>query len=179
MTTIGLYEVVTSEGDDGTMHPAEQVWTLCADGAADHGFIAHQSLFVAGIDGGSDDYLYPVGFPLLGHHRWADIIEAAVAYIGRIYGWRNLRLYLGDDSSALILRIPCAVLTRGDFLRHPYPDHPCGCEWEGTRRLVWAPPTDPGAIPISAIATPPPWRPPPASPRPTTRRPSRPRRPDT
>ncbi|MBA8948155.1 hypothetical protein FHS33_006628 [Streptomyces calvus] len=27
MMTTGLYDLVTSEGDDGTMHPAEQLWT--------------------------------------------------------------------------------------------------------------------------------------------------------
>ncbi|MEU6672401.1 hypothetical protein [Streptomyces sp. NPDC046727] len=69
--TSALYEIETSEGDDGTLHPAEQIWTPCADGAAHHGFIAHQGLFVAGIDGGSDDDLYPVGFLVLGHQRWA------------------------------------------------------------------------------------------------------------
>ncbi|WP_157857981.1 hypothetical protein [Streptomyces durhamensis] len=67
--TSALYEVETNEGDDGTMHPAEQVWTPCADGAADYGFIDHQSLCVAGIDGGADDGLYPVGFLVLGHQR--------------------------------------------------------------------------------------------------------------
>ncbi|MFF9336952.1 hypothetical protein [Streptomyces albogriseolus] len=85
MTTTGLYEIKTSEGDDGALHPAEQVWTPCAGGAADHGFIAHQGLFVAGIDGGADDDLYPVGFLVLGHQRWADIIEAAAAYMARVH----------------------------------------------------------------------------------------------
>ncbi|RPK32282.1 hypothetical protein EES39_39280 [Streptomyces sp. ADI92-24] len=74
MTAPALYEIKTSEGADGTMHPAEQLWTPCADGAADHGFIAHQGLFVAGIDGDTDDDLYPVGFLVLGHQRWADTI---------------------------------------------------------------------------------------------------------
>ncbi|MEU9313812.1 hypothetical protein [Streptomyces sp. NPDC048256] len=54
MTTTGLYDIETSEGDDGTLTPAEQIWTPCADGTADHGFIAYQGLFVAGIDGGAD-----------------------------------------------------------------------------------------------------------------------------
>ncbi|WP_432007996.1 hypothetical protein [Streptomyces parvus] len=154
MTTTGLYEIETSEGDDGTPHPAEQLWTPCADGTADHGFIAHQDLFVAGIDGDSDDDLYPVGFLVLGHQRWADIIEAAAAYMARTHGWRNLHLYPSDDPSILIPRIPRAVHTHGVFLRHPHPDYGCGCEWDDTWRMVWAPATEPGAIPITALRHP-------------------------
>ncbi|MGA5771835.1 hypothetical protein ACPC36_30720 [Streptomyces pseudogriseolus] len=138
MTTTGLYEIKTSEGDDGALHPAEQVWTPCAGGAADHGFIAHQGLFVAGIDGGADDDLYPVGFLVLGHQRWADIIEAAAAYMARVH----------------IPRIPRAVLTHGVFLRHPHPDHGCGCEWDDTWRMVWAPAAESGAVPITAMRHP-------------------------
>ncbi|WP_030186947.1 hypothetical protein [Streptomyces sp. NRRL S-813] len=41
--------------------------------------------------------------------RWADVIEAAAAYMARIHGWRNLHLYPGDDPSVLIPRIPRAV----------------------------------------------------------------------
>ncbi|MFE6270479.1 hypothetical protein ACFVQ9_17055 [Streptomyces goshikiensis] len=149
--TAALYEIETS---DGTMHPAEQLWTPCADGAADHGFIAHQDLFVAGIDGGSDDDLYPVGFLVLGHQRWAAIIEASAEYMARIHSWSNLHLYPGGDPSVLIPLIPRAVHTHGVFLRHPHPDHGCGCGWENTWRLVYAPPTGPGAIPITVMRHP-------------------------
>ncbi|WP_223279786.1 hypothetical protein [Streptomyces sp. SDr-06] len=151
MTAPALYEIETSEGDDGTPHPAEQLWTPCADGAADHGFIAHQGLFVAGIDGGGDDDLYPVGFLVLGHQRWADIIEAVAAYMARAHGWRNLHLYPGDDPTVLIPRIPRAVLAYGVFLQHPHPTHSCGCEWDDWWRLVWVPPTKPGVIPVTAM----------------------------
>ncbi|MEU5583011.1 hypothetical protein ABZ791_36055 [Streptomyces huasconensis] len=154
MTAPALYEIETSEGDDGTTHPTEQVWTPCADGTADHGFINHQGLFVAGLGSGTDDDLYPVGFLVLGHQRWADIISAAATYMSRTHGWRNLHLYPGNDPSVLIPRIPRAVHTHGVFLRHPHPDHPCGCEWDGTWRLVWAPPTEPGAIPVTAMRHP-------------------------
>jgi hypothetical protein len=154
VTTPALYEIETSEGDDGTMHPAEQLWTPCADGTADHGFIAHQGLFVAGIDGGADDDLYPVGFLVLGHQRWADTIEAAAAYMSRTHGWRNLHLYPGDDPSVLIPRIPRAVHTHGVFLRHPHQGYSCGCEWDETWRMVWAPATEPGAVPITAMRHP-------------------------
>ncbi|MGW4995438.1 hypothetical protein ACWEQ3_49120 [Streptomyces mirabilis] len=122
MTTKALYEIETSEGDDGTMHPAEQLRTPCADDAADSGFIAHHGLHVTGIDDPTDDHLYPIAFLVLGHQRWADTIEAAAAYMARVHSWRNLHLYPGNDPSVLIPRIPRAVLTWGVFLRHP---HPC------------------------------------------------------
>ncbi|MEU7443487.1 hypothetical protein AB0B12_38030 [Streptomyces sp. NPDC044780] len=35
------------------------------------------------------------------------------------------------------------------MLRHPHPDH--GCEWDDTWRMVWAPRTEPGAVPIIAM----------------------------
>lgn len=89
MTTTGLYDLVTSESDDGTMHPAEQLWTPGED-AVENGFIVHRGMHVTGIDDPTDDHLYPVGFVALGHHRWADIIEAAAAYMARVHGWRNL-----------------------------------------------------------------------------------------
>lgn len=153
MTTT-LYEIETSEGDDGTMHPVEQLWTPCADDAADSGFVAHRGLYVTGIDDATDGHLYPVAFIVLGHQRWADIIEAAAAYMSRIHGRRNLHLYPGDDPAALIPRIPRAVHTHAVFLSHPHPDHPCGCEWEDTWRLVYAPPAEPGAIPITVMRHP-------------------------
>ncbi|MFF8595238.1 hypothetical protein ACF061_28110 [Streptomyces sp. NPDC015220] len=80
MTTTGLYDLVTSEGDDGTRHPAEQLWTPGED-AVENGFLVHRGLHVTGIDDPTDDHLYPVGFVVLGHQRWADIIEAAAAYM--------------------------------------------------------------------------------------------------
>lgn len=74
------YEIETHEVDDDTTQPAEQLWTPCADGAADNGFIAHRGLYVTGIDDATDDSLCLVGFIVLRHQRWADIIEAAAAY---------------------------------------------------------------------------------------------------
>ncbi|PKV77099.1 hypothetical protein [Streptomyces sp. TLI_146] len=143
MTAPALYEIETSEGDDGTMHPAEQLWTPCADDAADHGFIAHQGLFVAGIEGEADDALYPIGFLVLGHQRWADVIEAAAAYMGPGPRLADLPLYPGDDPSILILRIPRAVVTWGAFLRHPHPDRVCGCKGDGTGAWCGQAPTSP------------------------------------
>ncbi|MFI5621727.1 hypothetical protein [Streptomyces sp. NPDC051567] len=87
MTTTAPYEIETSEGDDGTPHPVEQLWTPCADDAPDSGFVAHRDLYVTGIDDATD------------------AIEAAAAYMARVHGWRNLHLYPGGDPSVLIPRI--------------------------------------------------------------------------
>lgn len=154
MTTTALYEIETSEGDDGAMHPAEQLWTPCADGAADSGFVAHRGLYVTGIDDATEDHLYPVAFIVLGHQRWADVIEGAAAYMARVHGWRNLHLYPGDDPSVLIPRIPRAVHTHGVFLRHPHPDHGCACEWDDTWRMVWVPADETDAVPVTALRHP-------------------------
>ncbi|GAA3085014.1 hypothetical protein GCM10020000_84410 [Streptomyces olivoverticillatus] len=62
MTASALHETETSEGDDGTTH---ELWTPCADSAADHGFIAHRGLHITGIDDATEDHLYPVGFIFL------------------------------------------------------------------------------------------------------------------
>lgn len=154
MTTTDLYEIATSEGNDGNLHPFEQIWTPCAADAADSWFIAHRGLHVTGIDNPTEDHLYPVAFLALGHQRGSEIIEAAAAYMARIHGWRNLHLYPGDDPSVLIPLIPRAVHTHGVFLRHPHPDHGCGCEWDDTWRIVWAPDTEPGAVPVTALRHP-------------------------
>lgn len=152
--TAAFYETQTSEGDDGTPHSAEQLWIPCAEDAADNGFIAHRGLYVTGIDDATEDHLYPVGFIALGHQTWAHIIEAAAAYMAQIHGWRNLHLYPGDDPSVLIPFIPRAVRTHGVFLRHQHPDQGCGCEWDDTWRMVWAPATEPGAVPVTALRHP-------------------------
>lgn len=152
MTTTAPYEIETSEGDDGTPHPAEQLWTP-GDDAAENGFIVHRGLYVTGIDDATEDHLYPVAFIVLGHQRWADVIESAAAYMARVHGWRNLHLYPGDDPSVLIPRIPRAVHTHGVFLRHPHPDHGCACEWDDTWRMLWAA-DEPGAVPITALRHP-------------------------
>ncbi|MEU8949646.1 hypothetical protein [Streptomyces sp. NPDC048489] len=152
MTTTGLYEIETSEGDDGTMHPVEQLWTPGED-AGENGFLTHSGFQVTGIDDSTEDHLYPVAFLALGHRKWADIIEAAAAYMSRTHDWRNLHLYPGDDPAILIPRIPRAVHTHGVFLRHSHPDG-CACEWDGAWRMVWASAADPGAIPITAMRHP-------------------------
>ncbi|MGW0836551.1 hypothetical protein [Streptomyces prunicolor] len=152
--TTALYEIETSEADDGTTVPAEAIWTPAGEDATGNGFIVHRGLYVTGIGTCGDDGPAPAAFVLLGHHRWVDVIAGAAAYMDRVYGWRSLHEYPSDDPSDLIPRIPRAVLAHGVFLRHPHPDHPCGCEWEGAWRVVWVPPTTPGAVPITAMRHP-------------------------
>ncbi|MEW1678156.1 hypothetical protein [Streptomyces noursei] len=41
MTTPALHQMETSEGDDGIVHPVEQLWTP-GDDAAENGFLAHR-----------------------------------------------------------------------------------------------------------------------------------------
>ncbi|GHE56284.1 hypothetical protein GCM10018785_26970 [Streptomyces longispororuber] len=152
MTAPALYE--TGSGRDGIMCPVEQLWTPYGQDAEDSGFVAHRGLYVTGIDDPTEDHLFPTGFLVLGHQRWADIIEAAAAYMSQVHSWRNIYLYPGDDPSVLIPRIPRAVHTHGVFLRHPHPDHACGCGWDEAWRMVWAPGTEPGAVPVTALRHP-------------------------
>ncbi|MET7355890.1 hypothetical protein [Streptomyces mirabilis] len=97
MTTTALYEIETSESDDGTTHPAEALWTPAGEDAVDHGFVVHGGVYVAGISSPADDSLYPQAFIALGHHKWDELIEAAAAYMNHVHGWRTLHLYPGDD----------------------------------------------------------------------------------
>jgi hypothetical protein len=102
VTATALYEIETSEADDGATVPAEGIWTPEGEDAADNGFVVYRGLYVAGIGAPNDDSLYPDRFVVLGHQRWADIIEAAAAFMARIHNWRTLHLYPGDDPSELI-----------------------------------------------------------------------------
>ncbi|GDY69075.1 hypothetical protein SAV14893_084680 [Streptomyces avermitilis] len=47
--TTALYEIETSETDDGNARLAECLWTPSGEDAADNGFIAYRGLYVAGI----------------------------------------------------------------------------------------------------------------------------------
>ncbi|WKX14267.1 hypothetical protein [Streptomyces sp. NL15-2K] len=80
-----------SEADDGTTVHAEGIWTPEGQDEADNGFVVYRGLYVAGIGAPNDDSLYPDRFVALGHQRWADIIEAAAAYMDRVHGWRTLQ----------------------------------------------------------------------------------------
>ncbi|MFJ2774285.1 hypothetical protein [Streptomyces sp. NPDC087300] len=91
MTAPASYEIETSEGDDGTMHPVEQLWTPSED-TTKNDFLAHAGLHITGLEGPTDEHPYPVVFLVLGHQTWADVIEAAAAFMFRIHGSRNLHL---------------------------------------------------------------------------------------
>lgn len=149
--TTALYEIETSEADDGTMVPAECLWTPSSEDAATNGFVDYRGLYIAGIGAPNDDGPYPRAFILLGHNRWADVIEAAAAYMDRVHSWRNLHLYPGDDPSVLIPRIPRAVHTHGVFLRHPHPCvHPVDDRCWGSERGVGR--VSPAFAPLRRVA---------------------------
>ncbi|MEU3953605.1 hypothetical protein AB0F45_14995 [Streptomyces achromogenes] len=155
MTTTALYEIEAHEDADGIAHPAERIWTPEDTDAEEYGFLAHRDVHITGIGGPDhDEGAYPTAFVALEHRPWPAVIEAAIAYMDRVYGWKNIHLYPGDDPAELIPHVPRAVHTHAVILSHPHPDHPCGCEWDGTWRLVWAPPTEPGAIPVTVMRHP-------------------------
>lgn len=153
MTPTALYEIETNEADDGTLYPAEHVWTPAGEEAENCGFLTHAGLQISGLEGPYGDP-YPVAFVALGHHSWSAIIQAATAYMGRFHDWRHLHRYPGDDPGEATGRLPRAVHTHAVYLRHPHPDHPCGCEWENTWRLIYASPAEPGAVPVTVMRHP-------------------------
>ncbi|GGX56424.1 hypothetical protein [Streptomyces chartreusis] len=112
MTSTALYEIETSEARDGTLHPAEALWTPEGKDAIDPGFVVHGDVYVAGISSPNiSESHYPQAFTALGHHTRGNVIEAAAAYMNRIHGWRSLHLYPGDDSAKGLHCLPRAVLT--------------------------------------------------------------------
>ncbi|AIR96072.1 hypothetical protein SGLAU_00220 [Streptomyces glaucescens] len=60
MNAPALGDIETHEAAGGTRRPAEQLG-MSGEDAVDNGFITHHGLYVAGIDGSTDDHLYPVG----------------------------------------------------------------------------------------------------------------------
>ncbi|MFB8166188.1 hypothetical protein [Streptomyces rubiginosohelvolus] len=155
MTTTDPHDLVTSAGDDGTTHPAEQIWTPDQDPAVLGFTPVLGGLHITGLPGpDADDGDHPALFVLLGHHRWASVIHAAALYMQRVHAWTRWCLYPGDDPDEVIPRIPRAVHTHGVFLRRPHPDHGCASGRDDTWRMVWAPSTKPGAVPITAMRHP-------------------------
>ncbi|MET8411078.1 hypothetical protein ABZV34_23750 [Streptomyces sp. NPDC005195] len=152
--TAALSDTATSTSTDLATHPSEILWTPAGKDAARHGFVIHNGLYTSGLSSPPDDDLYPQVFITLGHHRWSDAIEGASAYMNLVHEWRTLHIYPGDDPEETIPRIPRAVLAWGVFLRHLHDDERCACEQEGSWRMVWAPPTEPGAVPVTAIRHP-------------------------
>ncbi|MFI6881131.1 hypothetical protein ACIBL6_47575 [Streptomyces sp. NPDC050400] len=152
MTTT-LYELETREDEAGRLHPDEHLWTPDYPRVRPErlGFVLHETVHITGF--GEEDE-FPAGFLAVGHHRWATIIEAAAAYMDKIYDWRQLHTYPGNEQSDVIPQIPRAVHTHAVLIHHPHPDHPCGCAWDDQWRIVWAPATEPGAFPVTAMRHP-------------------------
>ncbi|MFB6977742.1 hypothetical protein [Streptomyces scopuliridis] len=139
--TSTLYTIDTIEADDGTQQPNEALWSPAGKDAIDHGFVAHDGLLIAGI-GYEDEE--PDEFVTLGHgHTWTAIAAAADKWMDHCHPTVVPETYT---------RPP--VEQHAVFIRHPHPDHPCGCEWEGQWRVVCVPSTEPGAIAVSIMSRP-------------------------
>ncbi|MFE1271237.1 hypothetical protein [Streptomyces sp. NPDC058758] len=145
MTAAPLYDLATSAGDDGTMHPAERIWAPDQDPAV-LGFIpVLGGLHITGLPAqGADPGSHPAVFLLLGHHRWATTIHAAALYMQRIHAWTRWCLYPGDDHDETIPRIPRAIHAHATI----------HCRPDDTWRLAWARPEEPGVVPITAMRHP-------------------------
>lgn len=142
MTT--AYTLDTIEAEDGTMQPNEALWTPAGKDAEKCGFHNHDGLLLAGV--GREDEL-PDEFVALGHgHTWTAIYQAATAYMRLCF-----ELDLSSDPTA---RTPLPERRWAVFLRHPHPDHPCGCEWEDTWRLVYVDANEPGAVAVTVMRRP-------------------------
>ncbi|MEU9083411.1 hypothetical protein [Streptomyces sp. NPDC048357] len=86
MTTADLYVIETTEADDGTMHPAEQIWS--GEDAKAYGFLEYGRVHITAFGGPTDDEsVFPAVFMALGHQSWSAVIEAAAAYMDRVHGW--------------------------------------------------------------------------------------------
>ena len=146
--TSTLYELETAETDDGTVHPTEHVWVPEGKDAVGHGFHSHDGLLITGIGPETDDHPTPPAvFIALGHHSWMSVSEAATDYLEHLYD-------TGGPDTSRTNRLLRAVHTHAVFIRHPHPNHRCRCERDGTRRLAYAPPTEPGAVPVTALRHP-------------------------
>ncbi|MFG2463324.1 hypothetical protein ACGFWE_40615 [Streptomyces sp. NPDC048523] len=121
MTATPLYEIETSEADNGTLYSTEHMWAPASEEAEKCGFLNCAGLQISGLEGPYGEP-YPVAFVALGHHSWSAVIEAATAYMGHFHDWRHLHSYPGDDPSEVIAQFPRAVHTHAVYLRHP---HPC------------------------------------------------------
>jgi hypothetical protein len=139
------YALLTIEAEDGTEHPDEALWTPASPEAEKHaGFLNHNGMLLTGV--GREGEL-PDEFVAIGHgHTWTAIYQAATTYMRQFY-----EADLAADPEA---RTPLPERRHAVFIRHPHPDHPCGCEWEGTWRLVYVEPTEPGAVAVTVMKRP-------------------------
>ncbi|RPF24761.1 hypothetical protein EDD92_9702 [Streptomyces sp. TLI_185] len=119
MVTTALYEIETSEADDGTTVPAEGIWAPSNEDAGRQRIHRLQRAVRCRHRSPERRPPAPGQFVVLGYQRWADLIEAAAAYMARVHDWRHLHSYPGDDPSEAIDRLPHAVHTHAVYLRHP------------------------------------------------------------
>ncbi|MFF9497202.1 hypothetical protein [Streptomyces flaveolus] len=132
MHPIRLTRSATCTGPDGqpippAAHRIEDVRDRLRDPAAARDILDHPALFV-----------------LLGPHCWTTTSHAAALHMDRAHGWTRWCLYPGDDPDEAIPRIPRAVHTHATMHCHP----------DGTWHLTWTRPTDPGALPVTAMRHP-------------------------
>lgn len=141
MTTLP-YTITTREGADGVMHPDEALWTPTAENAVEASFIHHNGLYLTGLD---EEDGPPSEFVALGHgHTWTTLRAAGAAYL-------KDRDYEPDDYT---LRQPLPERRHAHFLWHPHPDHPCGCAWCDSWRVVYVPAETPGAVAVTVLRRP-------------------------
>ncbi len=146
------YTLEMSETDDGTEYPSEALWVPASPEAEREGFLNHQGLLIAGI---VDNDEVPTEFVAIGHaHTWTELVDAATAYMRRFFGTNDLYSYPGDPEPAVLPRMPLPMRRHAVFLRHPNPDHPCSCEWDGSWRVAYVPATEPGAIAVITLRHP-------------------------
>jgi hypothetical protein len=151
MTT--AYTLATIEDDAGDRLPAEILWTPTADDAVKNGFINHLGLLLTGV---GEEEEPPAEFVTLGHHHtWTAICQAATAYMQAT--WAVPDLYTDPITKARIpedMRTPLPRERWAVFIRHPHPRHPCGCEWDGTWRLVQVQAGEHGAVAVTVMGNP-------------------------
>ncbi|GAA3032701.1 hypothetical protein FHS39_002527 [Streptomyces olivoverticillatus] len=147
-----LYTIDFREDEHGVEHPNEALWIPSGKDAEESGFINSDGLLIAGV--GQEGEL-PAEFIALGHgHTWTAIYQAALEYMRRVWGWRDLQSETGVAPNDNVARIPLPDRKHAVFIRHPHPDHPCGCEWDGQWRLVYVDPSGSGAVPVTAMRRP-------------------------
>lgn len=138
-----LYTIHAVEDDNGTEHPTEHLWNPAGNDkdAREHGFLHHDGMLLTGV--GQEDEP-PGAFVALGHgHTWTAIATAADKWMGNCHPTADLGTHT---------RLP--VEQHAVFIRHPHPDHPCGCEWDGQWRVVYVPADEPGAVAVTVMHAP-------------------------
>jgi hypothetical protein len=151
--TTTAYTLATTEDENGTVDPAEALWTPTPEDAASAGFINHEGLFITGV---GEEGEPPAEWVALGHHHtWSQMCRGANAYMQHVFGVPDM--WTDPDTRQHLpvsVRTPLPVRRHAVFLRHPHPDQPCGCEWDGTWRLVYVDPGEPGAIEVTVMRRP-------------------------